>query len=112
MSKIKEILATTVNKITHNARDNQIEELKEQFMERIITTASEGEFNLYMNINSAKGRWGELKSWLENLGFVVSWSIPDIVAIIKWDDISIAKSVSDGNSLYCSNCGAKMIVRE
>lgn len=91
MSKIKEILAKAANKMAHNARDEQFEDYKEQLVERITKTANDGEFSLPVNTYSARGRWAELKQWLESLGFVVGWNANNLMAVIKWDDISIAE---------------------
>lgn len=91
MSKIKEIFAMAANKMAHNVRDEQFEDYKEQLVERINKAANEGEFCLHVNTFSAKGRWEELKSWLENLGFVVGWNSNNLMAVVKWDDNSIAK---------------------
>jgi hypothetical protein len=62
-------------------------------VERINKAANEGEFCLHVNTFSAKGRWEELKSWLENLGFVVGWNSNNLIAVVKWDDNSIAKKI-------------------
>lgn len=89
--KIKEILATTANKMAHNARDNQFEDYKQQLIERIIKTANDGQFSLHVNTYSCPGGWGGLKQWLESLGFVVGWNSRNLMATIRWDDLSIAE---------------------
>lgn len=91
MSKIKEILATAANRIAHNVRDEQFEDYKERLIERINKAANDGEFSLPVNTYSAHGRWAELKQWLESLGFVVGWNANNLMAVIKWDDVSIAE---------------------
>lgn len=91
MSKIKEIFAVAANKIANNARDKQFEDYKEQLVERITKAANDGEFSLHVNTYSAHGRWTELKQWLESLGFVVGWNANNLMAVIKWDDVSIAE---------------------
>ena len=91
MGKIKEILATTANKMAHKANDKQFEEYKDQLTERITKAASNGEFYLCVNTYSTRGRWEELKQWLETLGFIIGWNSHNLMAVIKWDDISIAK---------------------
>lgn len=91
MSKIKEIFAVAANKIANNARDKQFEEYKGQLVESITKAANNGEFLLRVNISSSRGRWAELKQWLESLGFVVGWNSYNITAVIKWDDTSIVE---------------------
>lgn len=91
MSKIKEIFAVAANKMAHNARDKQFDDYKERLVERITKAANDGEFSLQVNTYSARGRWAELKQWLENLGFVVGWNANNLMAVIKWDDVSITK---------------------
>lgn len=89
--KIKEILATTANEIAHNARDKQFEDYKQQLAERITKSANDGQFSLHVNTYSCPGGWSGLKQWLESLGFVVDWNSRNLMATIKWDDLSIAK---------------------
>jgi hypothetical protein len=97
MNKIREIFATVANKMAHNARDEEFQIYKKQLMERVNTAANEGEFCLHVNTFSAKGHWGELKSWLESLGFTVGWNAGNIMAVVKWDDDSIAKQTMATN---------------
>ena len=90
--KIKEILATTANKMAHKAMDNQFEDYKQQLIERITESANEGKFSLDVNTRSFSGAWGRLKQWLESLGFVVvGWKAHNWIATIEWDDLYIAK---------------------
>lgn len=109
MSKIKEIFATAANKIAHNTRDKQFEEFKEQLVERINEAANEGKFCLYVKTFSVEGRWEELELWLKSVGFIVIWNSSSLMAVIKWDDKSIAKNTMTTElTRYCPNCGAKM----
>ena len=91
MSKIKEILAVAANKKSHEAKNKWLEEYKEALMKRIINAASNGEFYLMVNSLSCHGNWGQVKTWLESLGFQVEWSVRDMFPTVKWDDASIAK---------------------
>ena len=91
MSKTKEIFAVDANRMANNARDKQFDDYKEQLVGRISKAAHDGEFSLHVNTYSAHGRWAELKQWLESLGFVVGWNANNLMAVIKWDDVSIAE---------------------
>lgn len=89
--KMKEVTATAANKMAHKASDEKLKDYKERLAERITKAANNGEFSLHVNAHFFCGRWVELKQWLESFGFVVGWNTNNLMAIIKWDDISIAK---------------------
>ena len=91
--KIKEILATTANKMAHQARDNQFEDYKQQLTKRITKSANDGKFSLCVDTYVFTGAWDGLKQWLESLGFVVDSHSRNLMATIKWDDLSTIKIV-------------------
>ena len=79
--------------MAHKARDNQFEDYKKQLIERITKTANDGKFSLHVDTYSFPGAWDGLKQWLESLGFVVGWNSHNLMATIKWDDLSTIKIV-------------------
>ena len=89
--KIKEIMATTANKMAHSARDIQFEEYKQQLAKRITKSANDGKFSLCIDTYVFPGAWDGLKQWLESLGFVVDCNSRNLMATIKWDDLSVIK---------------------
>ena len=63
--KIKEILATTANKMAHKARDNQFEDYKEKVFNTIDKAITKGEFECFISqLSCPDGRWKETMEWL------------------------------------------------
>ena len=90
--KIKEILATTANKMAHKSHDNALEDYKAKVMVRIDEAIKDGRFDcLISQLSCPTGCWKEIMDWLRDLEYVVDWKCGSPFANVKWDDLSVIK---------------------
>ena len=91
--KIKEILATTANKMAHKSHDNALEDYKAKVMARIDEVIKNGMFECAISqLSCPDGCWKEIREWLGDLGYVVDWKCGSSFADVKWDDLSVIKT--------------------
>ena len=89
MLKLKEICAKAVNKLAHDVVESKTVEQKEKILIKIRETAENGKFECFVDCFHCDN-WKEIKLWLVAMGFVVGNTVTGMMALIKWDDISIA----------------------
>ena len=91
--KIKEILATTANKMAHKAKDEMFIEIKERILSQIDRVSKTGRFNTYLTIGdySDCSNWAVIECWLKELGYRFEYISTHKGMMVYWDDLPIAK---------------------
>ena len=93
-ARIKTIIATVANQMTHKRLDDKFSIIKDRVMSQIDKAIDEGRFGIYLSCKDYSDcpNWAIIEHWLKGLGYRTEYAFNYTGMLVYWDDFSIAEN--------------------